>query len=366
MGAERVITADRQLVALPGTVTETALILPDGLPREDWERIGERLRLAEGGVQWWVGDWMKYGEESFSLTYQQAAEATGYSNGTLRNCAWVSETFPLSRRHDDCSWSHHMEVASLEPDLADALLITAAREGLTRNELRAEVQRFKNAVGEMPSEETCSTASLEALIRRGVKYGTVYADPPWPYDNQGTRAATGDHYGTMSLQDIADLPIADLAADDAHLHFWTTNAFLFDSKAIMEAWGFTYKSCFIWVKPEMGLGNYWRLSHEFLLFGVRGKAPFRDRSLKSWTECSRGAHSAKPDQIRQMIEKASPGPYLELFGRRIAEGWTVWGNQISRTMFDASVPDLTEMKDPTPSMLAAALSASDGTPCSLF
>jgi N6-adenosine-specific RNA methylase IME4 len=108
----------------------------------------------------------------------------------------------------------------------------------------------------------------------------------------------------------------------------------------MEAWGFEYKSCLVWVKPEMGIGNYWRVSHEFLLFGIRGKAPFRDRGLKSWLECGRGPHSSKPEQVRQMIEKASPKPRLELFGRRVAEEWTVWGNQIEKTMFDASVPEV--------------------------
>ena len=87
-------------------------------------------------------------------------------------------------------------------------------------------------------------------------------------------------------------------------------------------------SSFVWVKRQLGLGNYWRISHEFLLLGVRGRLPFRDGSLKSWMEADRTRHSAKPDEIRQMIEQASPGPFLELFGRRTVPGWTVFGNQV--------------------------------------
>ena len=181
--------------------------------------------------------------------------------------------------------------------------------------------------------ETCSTTDLHELISGGKRFSTVYADPPWLYGNQGTRAATSNHYGGMTVSEIAELPVSELAEENAHLHLWTTNAFLFDCRAIMEAWGFTYKSCCVWVKPQMGIGNYWRVSHEFLLFGVRGKAPFQDRSLKSWHEEKRTKHSAKPEAFRQFIERASPPSYLEMFARRHAPGWTVWGNEIEKEVF---------------------------------
>lgn len=182
-------------------------------------------------------------------------------------------------------------------------------------------------------EETCRVEDLETLAATGRRFGTIYADPPWAYGNQGTRGATDDHYVTMSSADVAALPIGSLAADDAHLHLWTTNAFLFESKAIIDAWGFTYKSCFVWVKPQMGMGNYWRVSHEFLLLGIKGRPGFGSRSEMSWREFPRDEHSAKPEPIRALIEAVSPRPRLELFGRRVAEGWTVWGNEISRSVF---------------------------------
>lgn len=179
--------------------------------------------------------------------------------------------------------------------------------------------------------DTCTTMDLEKL--QGRSFGTIYADPPWLYGNQATRAATSTHYNGMTVDEIAALPIADLAADCAHLHLWTTNAFIFEAKSIIEAWGFTYKSCLVWVKPQMGIGNYWRVSHEFLLLGVRGSCPFRDKSMMSWIQARRGRHSAKPEIIRHMIEATSPGPRLELFGRSPAQGWTVWGNEIERSLF---------------------------------
>lgn len=194
-----------------------------------------------------------------------------------------------------------------------------------------EVAREKknSVIAEKARKSVTKTSDdLDALLASGQKFSTIYADPPWAYGNQGTRAATSNHYSTMSVDDICDLPIKDLKADDAHLHLWTTNAFLFESKRVMEAWGFEYKSMLIWVKPQMGLGNYWRVSHEILLFGISGQCPFLDHSYMSWISCERTRHSKKPEQIRSMIEKVSPPDYLELFGREIIEGWTVWGNEV--------------------------------------
>jgi N6-adenosine-specific RNA methylase IME4 len=168
--------------------------------------------------------------------------------------------------------------------------------------------------------------SLEDVAEH--KFGTIYADPPWQYGNQRTRAATDNHYDTMTVDELCAMPIAPLAADKAHLHLWTTNSFLPDAFRVIAAWGFEYKSCFVWCKPQMGIGNYWRVSHEFLLLGVRGGVTFNDHSLMSWATFKRAKHSAKPEEIRGFIERASPGPYLELFGRSQRDGWTVFGNQV--------------------------------------
>lgn len=179
---------------------------------------------------------------------------------------------------------------------------------------------------------------LEELIQENRKFGTIYADPPWQYANAASRGAAENHYETMPTDAIADLPIAQLAADEAHLHLWTTNAFLFEAERVIKAWGFTYKSCLVWIKPQIGNGNYWRVSHEFLLLGVRGNLTFPDRTQQSWLFADRGRHSAKPGVFRKLIEQVSPGPRLELFARSQADGWMTWGNQIQPDLFD-DLPD---------------------------
>lgn len=186
--------------------------------------------------------------------------------------------------------------------------------------------------------ESGAVANLAELVQRGLRYGCIYADPPWAYSNKATRANVEDEYkSTMTVDEICQEPVSQLAADDCHLHLWTTNAFLFEAKRVMEAWGFEYKSCFVWVKPQMGIGNYWRVSHEFMLLGLRGKPEFRRRDCMSWGEFDRTAHSKKPGGVRKLVESVSPGPYLELYGRETVPNWMVYGNEVARTLFDEPV-----------------------------
>lgn len=206
------------------------------------------------------------------------------------------------------------------------------------------VEQFESALlaskiapmGARPGE--CCTVEDLSTLSAGEKFGCIYADPPWGYSNQATRASTDNHYPTMSVDEIAALPVGELAAERSHLHLWTTNAFLFECPRIFAAWGFEFKSAFIWNKPQMGIGNYWRNSHEYLLLAVRGGLTAADRGLKSWGVFDRTEHSAKPEKVRVDVEKLSPGPYLELFGRKPVPGWTVWGNQIRKeSLFDGEV-----------------------------
>jgi N6-adenosine-specific RNA methylase IME4 len=172
--------------------------------------------------------------------------------------------------------------------------------------------------------------SLQTIINAGRRFSTIYADPPWKYDNQATRAATDNHYPTMTVEQIAAEPVADLAAENCHLHLWTTNGFLPAAFSVISSWGFEYKSMFVWVKPTLGLGNWWRCSHEILLFALKGSLPFRDRGQRSWIELDRQGHSQKPEEIRALVEKVSPAPYLEMYGRSLPQNakWTVYGNQV--------------------------------------
>jgi N6-adenosine-specific RNA methylase IME4 len=164
----------------------------------------------------------------------------------------------------------------------------------------------------------------------------------------------------MSLEDICGLPVQKLLAPRAHLHLWTTSAFLVDAFSVIRDWGFTYKSSFVWVKPLIGCGNYWRLAHEFLLLGARGRAPFRDKTQRSWLELSRGRHSGKPERLRSIIERVSPGPYLEFFGRKPVDGWVVFGDRIERSLFDLDVPELGIARPAEPAIQPALCSESGG------
>lgn len=174
---------------------------------------------------------------------------------------------------------------------------------------------------------------LEELITGGDLFRCIYADPPWAYQNTVCRGAAAKHYRTMSVSELCELPVRELAASEAHLHLWTTSSLMFEAERVIDAWGFQFKSSFVWCKPVIGCGNYWRLAHEFLLLGVRGQLAFGDRSLRSWLEAARTNHSTKPDKIRELVERASPGPRLELFARRTCPGWTVFGNSIENHLF---------------------------------
>ena len=158
-------------------------------------------------------------------------------------------------------------------------------------------------------------------------FATILVDPPWPL--QGGEK----HYRTMSLARIKALPVGRLAARDAHLWLWTTNALLPKAYEVAEAWGFTVRSPLTWVKFRLGLGGRYQLRNatEQLLFCTRGRAPLGSRSQPTWFNAPVTEHSRKPAEQFAIIERVSPGPYLELFARRRPESnqpWAVWGDQV--------------------------------------
>lgn len=195
------------------------------------------------------------------------------------------------------------------------------------------------------------------------RYRTIVADPPWPMPTSGRRTAAGDRegeyvassgrvvnadwwdsfsgrkvalpYETMTLDEIAALPVGDLAEPDAHLYVWTTNRFLEQTYGIVRGWGFEFSTLLTWCKTPMGLGfgGAYSLTSEFVLFCRRGKLQPLRRWDSTWFQLSRPyengaiAHSAKPEAFIDMVEQVSPGPYVELFARRARLGWDYWGNQ---------------------------------------
>lgn len=165
------------------------------------------------------------------------------------------------------------------------------------------------------------------------KYRVIYADPPWSYnDKQDTDYYGGaeKHYGTMPLDAIAALPIERIAEKDAVLFLWTTSPLIFDSQKVFEAWGFTYKSMFIWDKVKTGMGHYNSVRHEMLLICTRGSCtPDTPRMFDSVQSIERSEnHSEKPQQFREIIETLYAGNRIELFARKPHAGWDVWGNEV--------------------------------------
>jgi len=183
---------------------------------------------------------------------------------------------------------------------------------------------------------------MEELTRtyRG-HFGTILIDPPWRFTNRTGKVAP-EHgrlhrYRTMSMEEIAALPVGELARPKSHLYLWCPNALLPDGLKLMEQWGFTYKTNVVWYKVRKdggpdgrGVGFYFRNVTELVLFGVKGKlrtlAPGR-RQTNIMVHRKR-EHSKKPPTLYQIAEECSPGPFMELFARERREGWHQWGDQL--------------------------------------
>lgn len=178
----------------------------------------------------------------------------------------------------------------------------------------------------------------------GSPFGTTLADPPWQFTNR-TGKGSPEHqrlnrYQTMSTDEIAALPVTDLAADPSHAYLWVPNALIADGLHVLAAWGFTYKTHLIWFKcrrdggPDgRGMGFYFRNVTEVLLFGVRGSLRTLDpgRRQPNIIISQKRRHSQKPDEQYAIIEACSPGPYLELFARTQRPTWVAWGDEIPAT-----------------------------------
>ncbi|MDR0531385.1 MAG: cytosine methyltransferase [Oscillospiraceae bacterium] len=156
------------------------------------------------------------------------------------------------------------------------------------------------------------------------KYKTILVDPPWDIDQRGNYGAI-NHYGLMSLERIKAMPVRDLADENAHCWLWVTNGTMRRGYEALEAWGFEAKGILTWIKPRFTLGNYLRNATEHLLFATKGKLPTEFHRQPSWFFAPLQEHSHKPEEQFPIIERMSPGPYLELFARRRQPGWDCWG-----------------------------------------
>lgn len=184
-------------------------------------------------------------------------------------------------------------------------------------------------------------------------YNVIYADPPWQQKagpkQEGYNVENGKQvwknasnqsrelpYPTMSIDEIAALPVKSISNADSHLYLWVTNKYLLDAQKVISAWGFKYSTAITWKKKRMGggLGGAFRITHETLLFCRRGNLKAIGVYPGTIVEAKRPyvngypVHSKKPEIFAEIIQSVSPGPYLEMFARSPRKGWDVWGNEV--------------------------------------
>lgn len=208
-----------------------------------------------------------------------------------------------------------------------------------------------------PADALDHCQSLRAFASQR-RFATVLADPPWRFSNRTGKVAPEhrrlSRYDTMDFDEIAALPVPEITLPESHLYLWVPNALIVQGLAVLARWGYTYKTNLVWYKVRAdggpdgrGVGFYFRNVTELVLFGVRGGirtlAPGR-RQVNLFSSRKRG-HSRKPDELYDIIERCSPGPYLELFARHGRPNWEQWGNE-APAMPDELLPVRTGMATP--------------------
>ena len=308
---------------------------------QEWEAFGDLLKRVDEAKQWAIGDWLRDGKRHYGDgLYKKAAPILGVSEGALRNCKSMSEQFELSRRRDGLTWAHHSEAASIKKLIRNAdgtlalsderdhekiqeLLAKAEKDDLSVRDLRELVRQHK----EWQREQI-------KLANQPEEYDVIYADPPWEYTSgdqhtdETQETVLGTHYASMPLKEICEMPVSEVAADNAALFLWATSPTLEEAFDVIRAWGVEYKTSMVWDKELHNVGNYVSVRHELLLICVRGTMPRVTSLVDSVHTEERSEHSRKPEHFRKVIEGMYPkAKRIELFARTEADGWDGWGNE---------------------------------------
>jgi N6-adenosine-specific RNA methylase IME4 len=245
--------------------------------------------------------------------------------------------------------SRWQQLAALDDSHFEGKVIERSKlayDNMTRRIIKADkIERAKERHSKLV-EHGCTVDDLVALADSGKRFGVIYADPPWPWETWGgergkIHSCADHHYKLSPLGDIAKLPVASLAADGCALLMWCTGPHITVGHhvPVMEAWGFKPSTiAFVWVKQNKrddrvrtrGQG-YWTLANTEICFIATKGSPLRlANDAHQVVMAPVGEHSAKPEEVRRRIERLFPGPYLELYGRKLVPGWDVWGNEVPR------------------------------------
>ena len=200
-----------------------------------------------------------------------------------------------------------------------------------RQEITLRLKAKRRDEREVEMAERTHKAATEALTK---KYGVIYMDPAWDHETYGEVMGKGhaaaNHYQTMTDEELRAIPVADWAAPDCACFMWTTGPHLAQAMALLEYYGFDYKTHAIWVKRKVITGYWFRFKHELVLLGVKGDvpAPALGTQMHSVFEAPNDEHSVKPDDILDYIDRIFPNvPKLEMNARRARDGWDAWGNE---------------------------------------
>lgn len=307
------------------TIT-TVGVTVNGTPTvEEWQQVLHVAGRARSGVQWAIGDLLAYGEErKFDEdAYAEAMEATGLKRGTLMNLKSISRAFPPgAASRSNLSWSHHALVAGFDEDERADLLSRAARENLSWEELRGIARAARQA------------NRVQAQAWPKGTYGLIYANPVWSRDASLVEAEwdlradcpplTTDELSALAPQ------VQAAAAPSCVLYLWAPPEKVASGEAadVLRAWGFSGRTCMVWVQEFLGPGVWTRRRHDLLLIATRGNPvpPSEDERPDSVIEEDRLPAHAKPAEVEELLEGLFPlVPKLAMFTTAERHGWTAWG-----------------------------------------
>jgi N6-adenosine-specific RNA methylase IME4 len=309
---------------------------PEGAKATAWANVGRKLGSIWRKHPWTVADWWVDGDDLPRGVRKMIVQAPDWDGPPYETCKqWgrIARKYPPGCRYRHLDIWHHQEAAGLPDELRQSVLKQAEREHWIVNRLRVEVRRLRFR---KPLVGGDVFTTLEALIRAGRKYRGILIDPPWPIiRTPGINGSPDPHYAELSLLDIERLPIQKVALNDAMVFMWSPASMMKHAIAILEGWGFEYKTHGVWDKlVDFGNGYYFRMIHEDLLLGVAPGAQrhFNDRAIESMIRVKRpGKHSEKPEEVHRIVERAIDGPWVELFARKHVNrpGWDCFGDQLA-------------------------------------
>jgi N6-adenosine-specific RNA methylase IME4 len=290
--------------------------------------------LKQNATETVVKNFAQRNDPSENKTRTQAAAAAGVSHPTYTAGKTILERgvpeLQEKVKAKQVSISAAAEVATLpRPEQAKVV-------AMSDKEILAKAKEIRSAKTEVRRQERVEKLVEIATGNRpldtvAARYPVIYADPPWRYEHAESESrAIENQYPTMTLDEICSLPLDTITTPDAILFLWTTSPKLEEGMRVVRDWGFTYRTCAVWDKEKIGMGYYFRQAHELLLVATKGSMPTPPPAARpsSVLRAARGEHSAKPDEMRDAIERMYPElPKVEMFCRSPKPGWAVWGNQ---------------------------------------